>query len=247
MKEPKVLILEKEGGRWAPFLRDYLFDTPARVETSSEVSQAGASFDRIAPSVLFVTPEFLNKALLQKLKVRSHIDPFFRAYFLGASRLLPGESSFQGCWEGAPGTVDLNRCFVDTLPLPETVKILVVDDEEEIGSMVRDYFEGRKAPSFEVAYAANGVRALEAVALDRPDVIILDIKMPVMDGREFYARMKRDKLEIPVIVFFDSISGEELAEMRSVGDPAVIEKGARGSSLAALMTLVKKLVYFSGR
>jgi CheY-like chemotaxis protein len=75
-------------------------------------------------------------------------------------------------------------------------------------------------------------------------VIILDIKMPVMDGREFYAKLKALKFDIPVIVFFDSISGEELSEMRRFGNPAVIEKGYQGSSLGAVLLLVKKLFYF---
>lgn len=247
MKEQKVLILEKQGGGWAPFLHDYLSDTSALVDVVSEIAQAGASFDRAAPCVLFVTPEFLSKTLLQKIRVRNHIDPRFRAYFLGSARLVPGESPFKGYWEGSPGAIDLNKGFVETLALPDTIRLLVVDDEEEIGAMVRDYFEGRQAPAFEVEYAAHGLKALDAVSRKRPDVIILDIKMPVMDGREFYARLKREKIEVPVIVFFDSISGEELAAMREIGDPAVIEKGARGSSLAALMALIKKLVYFSGQ
>jgi CheY-like chemotaxis protein len=95
--------------------------------------------------------------------------------------------------------------------------------------------------------AANGKKALEAIAIERPDVILLDIKMPVMDGREFYAKLMVLKLEIPVIVFFDSISGEELSEMRRFGNPAVIEKGYKGSSLGAMMLLVKKLVYFAAK
>jgi CheY-like chemotaxis protein len=89
------------------------------------------------------------------------------------------------------------------------------------------------------------MEALKAISGERPDVIILDIKMPVMDGREFYAKLKAEKLEIPVVVFFDSISGEELSEMRRFGNPAVIEKGYKGSSLSDMMSLVKKLVYFT--
>ena len=130
--------------------------------------------------------------------------------------------------------------------MPDVIRMLVVDDEEEVAAMVRDYFEGRTAPAFEIEHAINGAKGLEAIARRRPDVIVLDIKMPVMDGREFYGRLKAEKSDIPVIVFFDSISGDEMAEMRRIGNPAVVEKGVRGSSLAELMTLVKNLIYFSG-
>jgi CheY-like chemotaxis protein len=241
---PHVLILEKRGGVWAPFLRDYFSDTPAAVSVIGESSQTAASFDRALPGILFAEPAFLSKAFLQKLRVRKNTDPAFRVYLLGADPALSKDPLLAAAFPGTPSAADLDKRFIETLPLPEAIKLLVVDDEEEIGTMVRDYFSGRRSPAFEITCAANGREALEAIARERPDVILLDIKMPVMDGREFYAKVRADKLEIPVIVFFDSISGEELSEMRRFGDPAVIEKGSRGSSLGALMNLVRKLVYF---
>jgi len=45
-------------------------------------------------------------------------------------------------------------------------------------------------------------------------------------------------------VFFDSVSGEELSEIRRHGNPAVVEKGYKGSSLSSLMLLAKKSVCF---
>ena len=245
MSARSVLILERHGGRWAVFLRDYLNDTPATVSVIEEPAQASVLFDKSLPSVLFSEPYFLSKAFLQKIKVRKSTDPAFRVCLLGEVPAVDKEALFDAVFSVVPSLVDLNERFVEMLPRPELLRLLVVDDEEEIGTMVRDYFDGRKTPAFGITCAANGKKALEAIALERPDVIILDIKMPVMDGREFYAKLKALKLEIPVIVFFDSISGEELSEMRRFGNPAVIEKGYKGSSLGAMMLLVKKLVYFS--
>ena len=193
----------------------------------------------------FPEPCFLSKAFLQKIKVRKSTDPAFRFCLLGVAPAADKEALFDAVFPAAPSQADLNKRLVEILSVPDVIRLLVVDDEEEIGVMVRDYFEGRKAPAFVITCAANGKEALAAIANERPDVIILDIKMPVMDGREFYAKLKASKLEIPVIVFFDSISGEELSEMRRFGNPAVIEKGYKGSSLSAMMVLVKKLVYFS--
>jgi len=239
-----VLILERRGGLWAPFLKGYLSDTPAAVSVIEEPTQASAFFDKSLPRVLFSEACFLSKAFLQKIKVRKSTDPAFRFFLLGEAPATGKEVLFDAIFPAMPSSVDLNKRFVEILPVPETIKLLVVDDEEEIGTMVRDYFGGRKTPDFEITCAANGKEALEAIALEPPDVILLDIKMPVMDGREFYAKFKASALEIPVIVFFDSISGEELSEMRRFGDPAVIEKGYRGSSLSMVMALVKKLIYF---
>jgi len=244
MSVRSVLILEKRGGVWGSFLRDYLSDTPASISVSEESAQAIALFDKISPSVLFAEPCFLSRAFLQKIKVRKSTDSAFRVCLLGE---IPGgdkEDLFDAVFQDATAQMDFNRHFAEILPKPECLKLLVVDDEEEIGAMVRDYFDDRRSPAFVVTCVANGKAALDAIARECPDVIILDIKMPVMDGREFYARMRRERINIPVIVFFDSISSEDLAEIRKCGNPAVAEKGCQGSSLAALLLLVKKLIYF---
>jgi CheY-like chemotaxis protein len=240
-----VLILERQGGLWGSFLSDYLSDTMAAVSITQESTQASALFDKVLPNVLFAEPCFLSKAFLQKIKVRKSTDPAFRFCLLGVAPEVDKGAFFDAVFPVAPSLVDLNKRFVEMLPRPELLRLLVVDDEEEIGAMVRDYFDGRKAPAFLITWAANGKKALEAIACERPDVILLDIKMPVMDGREFYAKLMAAKLDIPVIVFFDSISGEELSEMRRFGNPAVIEKGYKGSSLSAMMLLVRKLFYFN--
>ena len=245
MPPRSALILERRGGLWGSFLRDCFNDTPAAVTIAEEPTHAAALFDRALPSVLFAEPEFLNKTFLQKIRVRKDTDPAFRVFLLGEDPVFQKDSLLDAVFPAVPSLTDLNKRFVETLPMPELLRILVVDDEEEVGTLIRDYFGGRKAPSFEITCAANGKEAFEMIARQRPDVVILDIKMPVMDGREFYAKLKASKLEIPVIVFFDSISGEELSEMRRFGNPAVLEKGYQGSSLSAMMLLVKKLVFFS--
>ncbi|MFH1208258.1 MAG: response regulator [Candidatus Omnitrophota bacterium] len=240
-----VLILERHEGPWAAFLREYLSDTPAAVSVIEEPAQASLLFDKTLPRVLFSEPCFLSRAFLQKIKVRKSTDPMFRFCLLGEPPAVDKKAAlFDAIFPALPSQVDLNKRFVEMLPTPESLRLLVVDDEEEIGTMARDYFHGRRDPAFVITCAANGKEALESVMRERPDVIILDIKMPVMDGREFYAKLKASKLEIPVIVFFDSISGEELSEMRRFGNPAVIEKGYKGSSLGAMLLLVKKLFYF---
>lgn len=240
----KVLILEAENGPWVSFLRDHLSDVPAVVTSAEAPSQAPAIFDKLLPDILFVAPAFLSKAFLQKIRVRKHTDPAFRAYLLGEDRVSGQGLLFDAVFPSVPGATDFVKRFVETLPLPATIRLLVVDDEEEIASMVRDYFEGRKAPAFEIDNASNGEEALGKIALNKPSVILLDIKMPVMDGREFYARLQKQNPEIPVIVFFDSVSGEELSEIRRHGNPAVVEKGYKGSSLSSLMLLAKKSIYF---
>ncbi len=75
-------------------------------------------------------------------------------------------------------------------------KILVVDDEMQIREILRIYFEKE---GFNVAEAENGEDALKKINSERPDLIVLDIMMPVMDGLEF-CTIVRKKFDIPIIM-----------------------------------------------
>jgi serine phosphatase RsbU (regulator of sigma subunit) len=78
-------------------------------------------------------------------------------------------------------------------------RILIVDDEALNIDYLQQELEG---PEFETLTAANGNEALERVQADRPDLILLDIMMPLMDGFEVLRHLKADAAlrSIPVIV-----------------------------------------------
>src|SRR6266403_1956450 len=61
-------------------------------------------------------------------------------------------------------------------------KILVVEDNEDNRRIL--VYRLRKIGRFDIREAANGQQAIEAVKLERPDLIFMDLKMPVMDGGE---------------------------------------------------------------
>ncbi|MGH7917226.1 MAG: response regulator [Candidatus Binataceae bacterium] len=71
----------------------------------------------------------------------------------------------------------------------ESRTILVVDDDPECRESLSDLLTSE---GYGVACAENGSQALEYLTHDTPRVIILDLMMPVMDGREFLKRQKRD-------------------------------------------------------
>jgi CheY-like chemotaxis protein len=78
-------------------------------------------------------------------------------------------------------------------------KILVVDDEPDIVRFVVKTMESR---GHAVSKAMNGKLAIEQVANDRPDVIILDLNLPEMDGFEVCRRLKGDPKtsDIPIVM-----------------------------------------------
>ncbi len=75
-------------------------------------------------------------------------------------------------------------------------KILVVDDEEKIRVMICDYLN---AMGFETIIAKNGVEAVSQTILEKPDLIVLDIMMPGLDGIDSTRRI-REKSQVPIIM-----------------------------------------------
>lgn len=246
MMKKKIMILEPTGGPWIPFLKNFFSDSFSEVVCAHDRNTVLPFFSKSCPVMVFAEPSLLSLPFLQKIKVQQQTDPSFRAYVIRDGTALRVDPVFSASFDFIDRS-EFGQKWAETLPLPETVSLLVIDDEEEIGTMVCDYFKNRHAPVFQVRYARNGIQGFEAVKKSRPDLIILDIKMPEMDGREFYAELRRRGLDIPVVVFFDSISGDEICEIRQYGNPPVAEKGNLSGSLLSLAVLVKKTLFFEGR
>ncbi len=88
-------------------------------------------------------------------------------------------------------------------------KILVVEDNSDLRRL---YAIGLNRSGYEVKLASNGAEAIERVAEERPDLILLDVLMPIMDGWEVLERVNpSDQPAIPVIV----ISGQPFPTERS--------------------------------
>lgn len=75
-------------------------------------------------------------------------------------------------------------------------KILIVDDEKKIVSLVRAYLE---RDGYQVAEAFDGHQALEAFRREAPDLIVLDLMLPGMDGLEVCHEIRRAS-EVPIIM-----------------------------------------------
>ncbi|MBM9603148.1 response regulator [Desulfopila inferna] len=76
-------------------------------------------------------------------------------------------------------------------------KILLVDDEENIRFI---YEEELKEEGYEIISAANGMEALELFKEEKPDLVVLDIQMPGLNGIEVLRRMKTLDPSVPVIL-----------------------------------------------
>ena len=111
-------------------------------------------------------------------------------------------------------------------------RILVVEDQEDNRRIVRDLL---RHAGFEVIEVGDGEQALSATAAQRPDVILMDIQLPLLDGYEATRRLKADPVlkHIPIIVVTSyALSGDE-AKARAAGCDAYMAKPFSPKALLA--------------
>jgi two-component system, cell cycle response regulator DivK len=104
-----------------------------------------------------------------------------------------------------------------------TKRILVVEDQEDNRQILRDLLGNA---GYEMVEAENGEEALAEVAKQKPDLILMDIQLPVMDGYEATRRIKADPAlnAIPIIVVTSyALSGDE-GKARAAGCDAYVTK-----------------------
>jgi len=119
----------------------------------------------------------------------------------------------------------------------ERDRVLVVDDAANLRELLTLLLEVED--DFEVVgTAADGRQAIEAAELLRPDVVLLDLAMPVMDGLQALPEL-RAHLPLARIVIFSGFEHEALAEEAlAAGADAYIEKG---TSVTQLVTQLREL------
>lgn len=118
-------------------------------------------------------------------------------------------------------------------------RILIVEDEDFLVDMYRLKFE---QTGFEVLTAKNGKQGLELGIKEKPDLILLDIVLPEMDGYEILAELKKNKeaAEIPVLIFSNLGQKSEISRGIKLGADAYVVKA--NYTPEQLIKHVKKLI-----
>jgi len=110
--------------------------------------------------------------------------------------------------------------------MAEPLRILVVEDEETIGEVIVDVLGDE---GYDVRRARNGRDALDVLSCWMPALIVLDLMMPIMDGRAFREEQRRhpDIAQVPVVLISGAreieAKGEELGVMAAIEKPFDIE------------------------
>lgn len=115
-----------------------------------------------------------------------------------------------------------------------TLRMLTVDDSPSVRKMVEFTL---KAKGFHVGSAGDGQEALELMAKEKFDAIILDINMPRMNGLEFLEKIRADEAyaSIPVVMLTTEGQDEDKDKAISLGATAYIVKPFKPTQLLGLL------------
>lgn len=103
----------------------------------------------------------------------------------------------------------------------DTRRILVIDDSAIARRLARSTFEQE---GYEVTEAENGSTGLELIRSQAPDCVVLDLLMPEMTGQDLLQEIRREELDVPVIVITADVQTTTQKKCLELGAAAVLHK-----------------------
>lgn len=101
---------------------------------------------------------------------------------------------------------------------PADTKVAIIEDQEEIAEMYRFKFE---AEGYQVEVASDGASGFKMVQEFNPDIILLDLMMPVQDGPETLNQFKAAGIKTPVVILTNL--GKEEATKRIANPDSIVD------------------------
>lgn len=136
--------------------------------------------------------------LLDQVRRESRVREFQRRVEIALDMLVA---------EGGGSRDELVAQIDEKLLSAPASRVLVVDDEAEVLQILRQMLR-----DYEVITAENGEEALQAVQDSPPDLVITDIRMPVMDGVELLPKLRERYPDVPVLALSGLVSYEDIEE-----------------------------------
>jgi DNA-binding response OmpR family regulator len=118
------------------------------------------------------------------------------------------------------------------------VRVLVVEDDEEIAQVLQ---RSLRLEGYEVKLAVDGVRALEEAHAFLPDIVVLDLGLPRLDGIDVAKRLREDGDDVPILILTARDALDSRVEGLDVGaDDYLVKPFERQELLARLRALLRR-------
>lgn len=127
------------------------------------------------------------------------------------------------------------------MTVPERNLILMVEDNDVDAMMLQRILKSLR-PTVRISRAINGEEALEAVKVERPDLILMDIRMPRMDGREALTHLKNDSkvCDIPIVMMSTSSNEDDISFCyRNHANAYLVKALSREANKASIDSLLR--------
>ena len=226
-------------------LRRYLEEMDAEVLVLSHGAGAAAQAEAFRPDVVLLDlylPDESGWDVLEELKTNdrtreipvvivSDADEQERGLEAGAAEYLVKPVSRAELYAALLLALGPQEAEAEPLGAPT---VLLAEDNDMNVVAIKDYLE---AKGFRVRVARDGVEALEALATERPDIVLMDIQMPRMDGLEAMAKIRADDAlaDLPIIALTAlAMSGDE-DRIREAGADHYVSKPVNMKELVATM------------
>lgn len=123
----------------------------------------------------------------------------------------------------------------------ETNHVLIVDDESDVRDLLSKFLRRR---GYEVDTASDGAAAIEAIRGNRPDIVLLDIRLPKMDGLSVLEKLRDESNDVAVITMSGSADEETARRSLELGAADFITKPFNLPYLET--SLLAKLILLDG-
>jgi len=118
------------------------------------------------------------------------------------------------------------------------IKILVVDDEADFRQLMTVWLESK---SYSVITASNGKDAIQLVKKESPNIIFLDLRMPIMDGNETVKKIRRFNKNIPIIIISAYVGDLKIKEIKASDISGIFYKNEDFEKGLALLECVLRM------
>lgn len=117
---------------------------------------------------------------------------------------------------------------------PQAPKVVVVDDDESFRDLIRLHLGNA---GYRALMAEDAVAAGHLIVDEHPSLVLIDVKMPYMDGYEFAAALKADPQTRDIPIIFVTVDENVAERSRALGAAAYLRKPVRADQLLELVRL----------